>query len=110
MNTETQSAEKLVVGMTLLYVPNDLRRGEPREVTVTKVGRKWADTSIRLRISVTTLEVQFAEKRPAELVGGCNCYDRPPTVPVFRDWNTHLTDCPAHGTNIPVGAGVRRRA
>lgn len=44
------------------------------------------------------------------LVGGCDCYDRPPTAPVFRDWKTHLADCPARGTNIPVGRAVRRRA
>jgi hypothetical protein len=44
------------------------------------------------------------------LIGGCDCYDRPPTVPVYRDWSTHLDDCPAHGTNIPVGQAARRRA
>lgn len=56
--TEQHSEERLVVGQTLLYVPNDLRRSEPREVTVTKIGRKWADISGGYnRISITTLDV-----------------------------------------------------
>lgn len=34
----------------------------------------------------------------------CNCHDREPTVPVFRDVMTHLPDCPQFGSGWPVGA------
>lgn len=32
----------LVPGQTLVYVPNDARHHKPTEVTVERVGRKWA--------------------------------------------------------------------
>jgi hypothetical protein len=38
----------------------------------------------------------------------CDCYNRAPSVPVFRDDRTHLADCPMSGTNFPVGMIVRR--
>lgn len=56
MNAPTP--EKVVIGQKLWYVPRELRRADPREVTVTKVGRKWADVSGgHGRINVETLEV-----------------------------------------------------
>ena len=36
-------------------------------------------------------------------LGACNCADRTPTVPVYRDAMTHLDDCPAKDTGYPVG-------
>lgn len=47
----------LQVGQQLWYVPNDSRRGEARFVTVTQVGRKWAQISPTSRISIETLAV-----------------------------------------------------
>ena len=39
----------------------------------------------------------------------CNCYDKQPTVPVFRDQFTHLRDCPCYGMHaMPVGVAVGR--
>ena len=37
----------------------------------------------------------------------CNCYDRAPTVPTYRDQFTHLPDCPCFGMHaMPVGVVV----
>jgi hypothetical protein len=44
----------------------------------------------------------------AEWLFACNCYNRSPTPPVFRD-SRHLADCPMYGTNFPVGRLVPRR-
>jgi hypothetical protein len=49
---------KLNVGQTLVFVPSGFRRGQPTEVTVTKIGRKWADiegTFYTDRIEIDTL-------------------------------------------------------
>jgi hypothetical protein len=45
----------LTVGQTLWYVPRELRFQKPSEVTVQKIGRKWAQVDYRLRIDVQTL-------------------------------------------------------
>lgn len=45
---------KLTVGQTLWYVPSG-RHGNPHEITVEKVGRKWATCSRFLRIDMETL-------------------------------------------------------
>lgn len=46
----------LHVGQKLWMVYNDIRRGQPREVTVTRVGRKWADIDVyKTRVAVDTL-------------------------------------------------------
>jgi hypothetical protein len=37
----------------------------------------------------------------------CTCWDKTPTVPVFRDRNEHLPDCPAKDSGKPVGATGR---
>lgn len=55
MSEQRTPEEKLFAGQVLLYVPHDLRRAAPYEVTVTKVGRKWAEISGRNRIDVKTL-------------------------------------------------------
>lgn len=47
--------EKIVEGQKLWYVPTD-GRDKPHEITVGKVGRRWAETGYRLRIDVETLE------------------------------------------------------
>lgn len=49
--------QKLIVGAKLYYVPHDSRRHSPRHVTVTRVGRKWADIDSGQRIDVKTLAV-----------------------------------------------------
>jgi hypothetical protein len=36
-------------------------------------------------------------------LGGCTCYDKAPTIPVFRGPNTHLDDCPAKDSGYAVG-------
>lgn len=43
-----------------------------------------------------------------EWLFACDCYNRTPTPPVFRDDKTHLADCPMAGTNFPVGRLVPR--
>ena len=48
----------LSVGQTLWFVPADLRYTQPREVTLTGVGRRWATFKIpgrEVRIEKTTL-------------------------------------------------------
>ena len=47
----------LRVGQRLWFVPNDRRSGAPYEVTVEKIGRKWALIGYRRRIDVETLKV-----------------------------------------------------
>ncbi len=42
-------------------------------------------------------------RKPPRL-GGCDCYSKPPTVGTYRDRMTHLEDCPAYGSGLPVGA------
>ena len=37
-------------------------------------------------------------------LGGCTCYNKPPTPPTCRDPNEHLPNCPAVGSGYPVGA------
>lgn len=46
---------ELVPGMKLFWAYNDHRRGRNETVTVTKVGRKWADLDNCPRIDVKTL-------------------------------------------------------
>jgi hypothetical protein len=48
----------LQVGQTLVFVPSS-RRGQPTEVTVTKVGRRWADIEPPYigRVDIDTLSV-----------------------------------------------------
>ncbi len=50
----------LEVGQKLWFVPNS-RRGNPKEVTVEKVGRRWATLDISERVDVNTLEVDAGE-------------------------------------------------
>ena len=47
---------KIEVGTELYYVPHDQRWASPKSVTVTKVGRKWAYLSNRIRFEVADLE------------------------------------------------------
>jgi len=47
--------EKLTEGQILWWVPQSQRHALPREVTVTKVGRKWAQLDNRERIDLETL-------------------------------------------------------
>lgn len=44
-------------GQTLWYVPADMRWSKPREVTVTKIGRKWATLGNFGRVDITTMYV-----------------------------------------------------
>lgn len=47
----------LQVGQKLWFVPNDRRSCAPYEVTVEKIGRKWASIGRRGRINLETLAV-----------------------------------------------------
>lgn len=47
--------KKLQEGQKLWWVYSSNRRGQPREVTVTKVGRKWAQLDNNCRIDIETL-------------------------------------------------------
>lgn len=47
---------KLYVGQSLYFVYRERRMGKPMEVTVTKIGRKWAEVGDRHRIDVETWE------------------------------------------------------
>ena len=47
----------ITVGQRLWFVYEDHRRGEPREITVIKVGRKWAQLSNYYRIDINTMVV-----------------------------------------------------
>lgn len=46
--------------------------------------------------------VTGAVEIPIFLIGGCNCYAKAPTVPVYRSRDEHLPDCPAYGWSLPV--------
>lgn len=49
---------KLHVGQKLWFVPSQSYFGNPREVTITKAGRKWATADgLHQRINVDTLKV-----------------------------------------------------
>ena len=50
----------LTVGQKLWCVPSQ-RRGSPHEVTVEKVGRKWANIGYRDRIDIETLRIDGGE-------------------------------------------------
>lgn len=45
---------KLSVGQQLWFVPWEKYMGKPRYITVTKIGRVWAQTSERYRIHILT--------------------------------------------------------
>ena len=47
--------EKLIEGQKLWWVPAKSRYAQPKEVTVTKVGRKWAQLDNYERIDLETL-------------------------------------------------------
>lgn len=50
-------------GQKLWMVYRDQRLGEPREITITKIGRRWADTDVyRVRVDVNTLEVAHEQR------------------------------------------------
>jgi hypothetical protein len=38
-----------------------------------------------------------------QCLGGCNCWDKAPTIPTCRSRDEHLDDCPAKGSDFPVG-------
>lgn len=54
MSTETR--KPLQVGQKLWYVPRHRGSGKPREVTVKKIGRIWAELDYGGRINIDTLE------------------------------------------------------
>ena len=51
---------KLTVGQKLWFVPSD-RRGNHSEVTVEKIGRKWATLDCRYRIDLVSLRADGGE-------------------------------------------------
>jgi hypothetical protein len=59
--TETK-VESLSVGQVLWLVPYDKRMGNPHEVTVTKVGRKWAEIDERhVRVNIETMAAKCGD-------------------------------------------------
>jgi hypothetical protein len=54
--TDSPTPEKLSVGQKLWFVPSG-RRGDPKEVTILKIGRKYADIGNGSRVDVKTLHV-----------------------------------------------------
>lgn len=46
---------KLIEGQTLWWVPRQTKHSQAKEVTVTKVGRKWAQLDNHHRIDIETL-------------------------------------------------------
>lgn len=61
--------KKLQEGQKLWWVYSSNRRGQPREVTITKVGRKWAQLDNDKRIDLETLVADAGQYSPS----GC-CY------------------------------------
>ena len=61
--------EKLTEGQKLWWVPLRSRYSKEKEVTVLKVGRKWAQLDNRERIDIETLVVDAGQYSP----NGC-CY------------------------------------
>jgi hypothetical protein len=51
------SERQFHVGQILWYVPADMRWSKPREVTITKIGRKWITLGNFGRIDIKTLHV-----------------------------------------------------
>lgn len=65
----SEATNKLTVGQVLWFVPSAPHYGNPREVTVTKVGRKWAEIDTAgIRIGVNTL---YADGRGYMSPGQC---------------------------------------
>lgn len=59
-------AEKLQVGQKLWYVPADGRDAHrSRYVTVTSIGRKWADLDINSRVNLETLWMEARRGYPS---------------------------------------------
>lgn len=48
-------SKELKVGQALYWVPRETRFRNPREVTVTKIGRKWVQLDNRERIDIESL-------------------------------------------------------
>ena len=68
----------LKVGQTLWFVPSATWRGVSREVTVTKVGRKWASLNDNARVSVATMWIDGGEySSPGR------CW---PSAEVYENW------------------------
>ena len=44
------------------------------------------------------------------MLGGCDCWNKAPSVPTCRDSMQHLEDCPARGSGYPVGTYIAGRA
>jgi hypothetical protein len=57
---------------------------------------QWADECTRRAGAPAPTTVAAA-------LGGCTCYWRPPTVPVYRAATEHLPDCPGRDSGYPVG-------
>lgn len=61
--------EKLSVGQTLWFVPSYRHYGQPQDVVVVSIGRKWADIGLRRgRLDIATLDVHS----PNNVVGQCH--------------------------------------
>lgn len=72
------------------------------------VADRWREHAAKLQARIDALEAERARwmvvaPAPSPMLGGCTCYDKAPTVPVFRDRMTHLDDCPAKDSGHPVG-------
>lgn len=83
--------KKLQEGQKLWWVYSQNRRGNPREVTVTKVGRKWAQLNNHYRIDIETL---IADGGGYMSPGCCyvnkDIYDR--EVVLKKEWNDMKRD------------------
>lgn len=89
---------KLTVGQKLWFVSNHRGFRDQREVTVLRVGRKWADIGRRLRIDVESLIVDGGDySSPGR------CYTSKEEYERIRNralaWNKFTRDI--HNKNIP---------
>lgn len=83
-----------------LDVRVELRAIAERILSLVARLREGAELKVTLAAGVVT----FGGVSYPPMLGGCDCYFKAPTVPVYRGNMTHLDDCPAKGSGFPVGA------
>jgi hypothetical protein len=84
---KTENPEMITQGQKLWMVFSQRYCGEPREVTVIKVGRKWAEIDVRgYRIDKTTLAIDGGDyTSPGRCYLCRETYER--RVALLRAWN-----------------------
>lgn len=81
-----------------------------RIASLVDAARRGAELGVTFSGPFTLGGVTFSGISLPPMQGGCNCYFKAPTVPVYRANTTHLDDCPARGSGFSVGALISSTA